>query len=84
MTGREHVSDGGTGDSNAVYPTEVGRAHASGRTGGRRQHMSPMPDGNLQNRVQDCQGRPVNMDAHGGREESRGWPFEAGAPLRQD
>jgi len=59
------------GNSNAVYPTGVGRENASVRTGGRRRRSSPTPRGNGEDMVKDRQGTPVKKEANGRREEGR-------------
>ena len=41
------------------------------RTGGRRQRNSQTPSCNGPDRVKDCQGKPVKMEANGCREEGR-------------
>ena|SRR6516162_6528013 len=82
-TGREHVSADGTGDLPHRVPHGRGRHKASVREGGRRQRRSPTPGGQGQDLGQVGQGKPVKREAHGGREEGRGWPAEAGAPRRR-
>jgi hypothetical protein len=59
------------GNSNAVYPTAVGRANASVRTGGRRRRSSPTPRCNGEDMVKVRQGKPVKKEVNGRREESR-------------
>src|SRR5262249_53545091 len=71
------------GNSNAVYPTAVGREHASVRTGGRRRRSSPRPRCNGEDMVKVRQGKPVKKEVNGRREEGRWRPFAAGAPLRR-
>jgi hypothetical protein len=50
------------GNSNAVYPTGVGRDNASVRTGGRRRRRSPRLGWNGQDMVKLCQGKPVKKE----------------------
>jgi hypothetical protein len=59
------------GNSNAVYPTAVGRDNASVRTGGRRLRSSPTPRCNGEDMVKVRQGKPVKKEVHGRREEGR-------------
>ena len=59
------------GNSNAVYPTVVGREKASVRTGGRRRRSSPMPRCNGEDMVKVRQGKPVKKEVNGHREEGR-------------